>query len=214
MVAFWRRGAAAPLAVGGRGAGQLSREPLDRPAGIRHYWRRKVRVSRIICARKADQRELAGHGLNASPREVESEPITHATDRDPPFAVLHVPHASRVVPAQARASILLTHEALSAELLRMTDSFTDELFRLDPRVARSVVFPASRLVVDPERFLDDSAEPMLGRGMGVVYTQTADRAALRGTVDEKTRRALVTAYYQPHHRRHADQPDRSAAVGP
>jgi N-formylglutamate amidohydrolase len=106
-----------------------------------------------------------------------------------------------VVPADARTSILLTDDALSAELLRMTDSFTDELFRLNPRVARSVVFPVSRLVVDPERFLDDSAEPMSGRGMGVVYTRTADGAALRGAVDEKTRRALVTAHYLPHHHR-------------
>ena len=36
-------------------------------------------------------------------------------------------------------SILLTDEALSAELLRMTDSFTDELFRLDTRVMAIMV---------------------------------------------------------------------------
>jgi len=125
--------------------------------------------------------------------------MTDAADRHLPFAVLHVPHASRVVPDQDRASILLTDEALSAELLRMTDSFTDELFRLDTRVARSIVFRVSRLVVDPERFLDDSVEPMSSRGMGVVYTRTADGEALRGAVDEKTRQALVTAYYLPHH---------------
>lgn len=147
----------------------------------------------------------------ASPRDVGSEPITGATDRDPPFAVLHVPHASRVVPDQARASILLANDALSAELLRMTDSFTDELFRLDAGVARAVVFPVSRLVVDPERFLDDSAEPMSSRGMGVVYTRTADGEALRGAVDENTRRALVTAYYLPHHRRLSEAVE--AAVG-
>jgi len=109
------------------------------------------------------------------------------------------------------ASILLTDEALSAELLRMTDSFTNELFRLDPRVARSIVFRFSRLVVDPERFFDDSKEPMSSRGMGVVYTRTADGEPLRGAVDEKTRQALVTAYYLPHHRRLSEAVE--AAVG-
>jgi len=109
---------------------------------------------------------------------VESESITHANDRDPPFAVLRVPHASRVVPDQERASILLTDEVLSAELLRMTDSFTDELFRLDPRVARSIVFPVSRLVVDPERFLDDSDESISSRGMRMQSLRRAARADL------------------------------------
>jgi hypothetical protein len=51
---------------------------------------------------------------------------------------------------------VLSDEDLAAELLRMTDAHTDQLFRLDPRVTRAVVFPVSRLVVDPERFSDDT----------------------------------------------------------
>jgi N-formylglutamate amidohydrolase len=73
-----------------------------------------------------------------------------------PFAVLHVSHSSRVVPPAARSAIVLSDEDLAAELLRMTDAHTDQLFRLDPRVTRAVVFPVSRLVVDPERFSDDT----------------------------------------------------------
>ena len=118
---------------------------------------------------------------------------------DPPFAVLHVPHASRAIPAMARGSIALADDLLSRELLRMTDGFTDELFRLDPRVARSVVFPVSRLVVDPERFLDDVREPMAARGMGVVYTRTADGGVLRNEVEASVRETLINDYYRPRH---------------
>ena len=83
----------------------------------------------------------------------------------------------------------------------MTDAFTDELFRLDDGLARSVVFPVSRLIVDPERFVDDAIEPMSQRGMGVIYTRTATGGLLRNHPDEKTRQALLAAYYEPHHER-------------
>lgn len=86
----------------------------------------------------------------------------------------------------------------------MTDAFTDEIFRLDEQVARSIVFPVSRLVVDPERFLDDGTEPMSALGMGVIYTRTSDGIPLRTDADAETRERLLAAYYEPHHRRLAD----------
>jgi N-formylglutamate deformylase len=53
----------------------------------------------------------------------------------------------------------------------------------------------SRLVVDPERFIDD---PMESVGMGVVYTQTTDGDTLRA-ISEMDRLTLIDTYYHPHH---------------
>ena len=117
-----------------------------------------------------------------------------------PSAILHIPHSSRSIPPAARAAILLSDEDLSRELVRMTDSFTDELFQVDASLATSVVFPASRLVVDPERFLDDSLESMAKRGMGAVYTRTSHGDILRMEENTPERERLIADYYHPHHR--------------
>lgn len=113
--------------------------------------------------------------------------------------MLHIPHASVTIPADVRRTICLTDEELDVELRRMTDSFTDELFALDPAVATAVVFPVSRLAVDPERFLDDSTEPMVARGMGVLYTHTSQRGVLRPPVSPADRTRLLAQWYHPHH---------------
>ena len=118
-----------------------------------------------------------------------------------PLAVLHVPHSSRVVPTESRPAITLSNQELEIELLRMTDHYTDELFRLESWVACSIVFPVSRLVVDPERFLDDRKEPMAECGMGVVYTRTSDGRALRSVPTQAERTELIDRFYHPHHAR-------------
>jgi len=79
----------------------------------------------------------------------------------------------------------------------MTDWFTDELFDL-PGTNR-IVFPVSRLVVDPERFLDDSMEIMAERGMGVVYTRTSQGRELRSEPNQESHLNLIDRYYVPHH---------------
>ena len=76
----------------------------------------------------------------------------------PPALVVHIPHTSLVVPADVAADLLLTAEKLEHELLAMTDRYTDELFALPADLATTVRFPVSRLVVDPERFVDDVRE--------------------------------------------------------
>ena len=74
--------------------------------------------------------------------------------------ILHIPHSSVAVPLEIRKSNILSDEDLQHELLVMTDRYTDELFVNAIPDAAKVVFPISRLVVDPERFEDDSQEPM------------------------------------------------------
>jgi N-formylglutamate deformylase len=61
------------------------------------------------------------------------------------------------------------------------------------------VYPVSRLVVDPERFLDDESEPMSERGMGVVYTKTSAGKPLRSKPEDFDRGQLIDRFYRPHH---------------
>ena len=92
--------------------------------------------------------------------------------------------------------------ALEAELRVMTDAFTDDLFGSHARDGDTVVtFPVSRLVVDPERFLDDSVETMAGIGMGVIYTQTSAGDPLREPPALDERDALIRRFCLPHHKR-------------
>ena len=131
---------------------------------------------------------------------------------DVPLVVLHIPHASRHVPPDVRPTLLLSDQELDAELLRMTDAYTDELFDLpSARVAR-VLHPVSRLVVDPERFRDDADEPMAARGMGAVYVRTAQGEALREGIDPAARERLLAEWYDPHHARLATAVDRALAA--
>jgi N-formylglutamate amidohydrolase len=99
--------------------------------------------------------------------------------KEQPFALLHIPHSSTYIPVDLRETLLLSDKELSTELLRTTDHYTHELFQCDPYFAAHIVFPVSRLIVDPERFLDDSMEAMSEVGMGVIYTRTSDGRVLR-----------------------------------
>jgi N-formylglutamate deformylase len=105
--------------------------------------------------------------------------------------ILHIPHSSTVLPSQVE--FLLGQEALAYEVDAMTDHHTEQLF--DLRGARRCVFPVSRLVIDPERFIED---PMESVGMGVVYRRTAEGEALRN-ISDVDRSVLIDTYYYPHH---------------
>jgi N-formylglutamate deformylase len=113
--------------------------------------------------------------------------------------VVHIPHASLVVPSDVAVGLLLTPAELHHELLVMTDRYTDELFALPSSLATTVTFPVSRLVVDPERFTDDDFEPMARKGMGVVYERTAAGHPLRHPPSAEHRRDLLAHFYDPHH---------------
>jgi N-formylglutamate deformylase len=116
-----------------------------------------------------------------------------------PFAIIHIPHSSTQIPAVERKSIVLTDDQLHEELVTITDMFTDELFVSRNGHAGEIIFPVSRLVVDPERFLDDKLEPMSVKGMGVVYTKTSRGTPLRAGLTPAQKTSLIDKYYKPHH---------------
>lgn len=111
----------------------------------------------------------------------------------------HVPHAATAIPPEVRAGLLPDDATLAAELLRMTDRHTDRLFAWVRDLGGSlVVNRLSRLVVDPERFPDDDAEPMAAAGQGAVYTRTSWGAPLR-VPDPGERTRLLDRWYAPYH---------------
>lgn len=117
----------------------------------------------------------------------------------PAFVIFHVPHDSTVIPASVRQQFLLGDAELAAEVLKMTDHHTLELFARDVPAHQIVHAEVSRLVVDCERFLKD--EPMSALGMGAVYQRTSDGLNLRRRITPIERQALIDAWYHPHHMR-------------
>jgi N-formylglutamate amidohydrolase len=113
--------------------------------------------------------------------------------------LLHVPHAGTLVPASARAHLLLDHAALAAEAAALTDHRTDVLALAAAERAAVrpwvVVNPVSRFVVDVERFPDEREE-MAAVGMGAVYTHGTRGQRIRPE-DTAHAEALLAAYFRP-----------------
>ena len=130
--------------------------------------------------------------------------------------ILHVPHSSRTIPPDVRQGILLGDDELAYELALMTDAHTELIAE---RAASAALSPPwmfvnrmSRLVVDPERFTDES-EVMRQAGMGPVYTRTAAGKRLRAE-DDAAELALLQAWFHPYARAMTDLVDeRLAATG-
>jgi N-formylglutamate deformylase len=75
----------------------------------------------------------------------------------------------------------------------MTDHYTDELFVSTDNLSESaLVFPVSRILVDPERFIDDSREIMSKKGMGSIYTHSHEGTLIRKELTIKERLWLLT----------------------
>jgi N-formylglutamate deformylase len=115
--------------------------------------------------------------------------------------IIHVPHASRVIPAAVRDGLFLDDAALERELDAMTDACTDVIAA--QVAARSRVRPwlfvngRSRLVVDPERVDDDGPEVVRPVGWGTVYTGTSDGFVLRDPSDDEVS-GLLVRYLEPY----------------
>ena len=85
----------------------------------------------------------------------------------------------------------------------MTDWYTDELFTCTG--CQAVVHNVSRLVCDPERFLDPDEESMWHKGMGMYYTRTSDGKRMKRSpllsMEGWQSYAGTLVIYQTHHNR-------------
>ena len=116
-----------------------------------------------------------------------------------PWVIFHVPHNSTVIPQEVRSQFSLSDQALSDELIKMTDHHTFDLFAKEMpsnQVIRSLV---SRLVMDVERFEDDVQELMSQKGMGAIYMSTHAGLPLRHPLTQAEREILLSNWYRPHH---------------
>lgn len=108
--------------------------------------------------------------------------------------ILHIPHSSTIVPI--KEGYILGDEMLEAEILKLTDWYTDDLFESENDLA--VVAGFSRIFCDPERFSDDAEEVMSKVGMGVLY-ETADNVSAMRKVSPELRKRILDQYYWVHH---------------
>lgn len=112
--------------------------------------------------------------------------------------VVHVPHAGTWIPEQERAAYALDDAQLAEELRLMTDHRTEHLAAGATELGATVVVNhLSRLVVDPERFVD--GDEMDAVGMGFAYERTAHGGSLRevdGDAVERLRRDWFDPYTQ------------------
>ena len=76
----------------------------------------------------------------------------------------------------------------------MTDHHTLALFTRGVSKAQIVHSKISRLVVDVERFADDTQESMSKVGMGVIYTRTHNGGELRSSLNRTQRNDLLSKW--------------------
>lgn len=130
--------------------------------------------------------------------------------------IVHVPHASTRIPEDVRRGIVLDDAALARELFASTDHHTDAFVAgLEEELGGGRLGPGdsgarvrvhgnglSRLVVDPERFLDPEREVTEAVGRGAVYTRCVDGTLLRDDAVpdwEEVRADLIARHFAPYH---------------
>lgn len=110
--------------------------------------------------------------------------------------ILHIPHSSNHIPF--KEGYLVNQEILDAEMLKLIDWYTDDLFSFEEGIPIRADF--ARIFCDVERFADDALEVMAQSGMGVLYTHTDTGLTMR-EVSNDLRQKILDNYYWPHHQK-------------
>lgn len=119
--------------------------------------------------------------------------------------LIHAPHGGKHIPDLAWGSLTVNEQEVKQELLAMTDGHTDRMAHdisahgyayEHGLMASRFVNNLSRLVVDPERFPDETEE-MNSVGMGAVYTHGSQKQRIRVTNKEIADR-LLDLYFKPY----------------
>jgi len=115
--------------------------------------------------------------------------------------IIHVPHASDFIPPEYRDQFILSDADLADQHRKMVDHHVDKLMAMARDMGATLfVNGVSRLVMDPERFLNEDQEPMATHGLGAVYTRTDDgRPLRRPDFSEAERLAVLDTLYHPYH---------------
>lgn len=123
--------------------------------------------------------------------------------------ITHIPHSSMDIPKRYHSQFNRPFETLKTEIFKLNDHFTDKLFESTATAVTPLIFPVNRFLVDPERFEQDSAEPMSLSGMGVFYTHDTNGERFRRDLSADERAALLGTYYHPHHAQLTDMTENS-----
>lgn len=112
----------------------------------------------------------------------------------------NIPHSAIRIPQEFACAFSQPPDALRKEVLRMTDHYTDELFGgIAASGGALLVSECSRLVLDIERYEDDSLEIMTCKGMGAIYTKDSQGNELRSAPSNSERNDLLDKIYRPYH---------------
>jgi len=106
--------------------------------------------------------------------------------------LLHIPHSSKVIPDEYLADYF-DGEELNETLLKLTDTFTEDLFSVDG--VSKIIFPYSRAFCGIERFLNN--EPMKDKfRQGYYYSNGINLKPFR---HNESKVVVLENFYNPHH---------------
>lgn len=123
--------------------------------------------------------------------------------------LLHLPHSSTFIPEDVRGDMILSDADIEKEALKITDRYTDELYKRNNIYIHKNDF--SRLVFDPERFRNDDEEAMAAIGMGAIYEKNSEGERLRH-LSPQQRSVMIEKYYDPYHKELTNKVDEILSI--